>query len=585
MLTGSAILFEDETASVFATGEEPAVGSRGIAVADYDNDGRLDVFVADEQNPVLYRGIDSDGDEKLDAVDSDIIDDIDKSVAAAWGDYDRDGCLDLYVVRASGTLSPTGITGEQDRLFYSQVVAGEVVFVNVTSDSGLGLKTASTKTIAASWADVDQDGNLDLYVASIDAGGATGEYGTFYYNKGGGQFEDRTAAASGPAIGNIAYSTGITWEDLDRDGDLDLVLSRVDPGASADNIWTCENDGNGRFSMEQIGGIEVSDPMNGVMAVDYDLNGIVDLIGAPEDSDQAPLLAGYESTGGVSYLERGERIGLSAKAAGGLSIYDHDGDGDLEAFLGRTYTGTPDEVLYEAGRNSEHSTPAATWVGIKLSTPAISGNNRYGIGALIKATVPATGTPKFEIVSEMGSAAGRGGQDQLVQYFGFGELQDDVLITVTWPDGYEQTETYTTSTGLNSVQTISETAHAPGIVTKSLELIFQPLPGERVDWLIRWESLCNSDPASLQVTVDAGTRNGPSCFDPEGPITLTASTANVETSVTPLANGNYLNQIRWKNRTCTAVCKYIAYDPECAMGTMVSSSADADETSLPACLQ
>jgi len=521
-------VYSEQQESAFGTDNEPADGSKGIAIADYNNDGEFDIFVAHNgspSEPKLYKGVSND---TFTDVTSSEISGADKSVAAAWGDYDRDGYLDLYVVRATGTLTPAGIIAQQDRLFHSEVADGNG-FDDVTADTGIGLKTSNTKTIAASWADVDMDKNLDLYVASLASGT---EYGTFYHNVGEGEFEDRTASSSGPGIGNVNYATGLTWADLDRDQDLDLIVSRVDPSGSAENIMTHENDGSGYFTATQIGGIDSSDPMNGVMAVDYDLNGVVDLLGAPRDADQAPLHAGYEPASVLTFLERGERVGLTSKATAGIALYDHDEDGDLEAFLGRTHSTTAEDFLFEAGRNAEHSTPAATWIGIKLKADK-GGNNYYGIGARITAENGA-----IELIKEMGSAAGRGGQDQLIAYFGFGEAEDDVDITVEWPDGKSQSVTYSIGGGLNQINEIEEDAHVPNIKAGTFEFFFQPKPGELVDWVIQWETHFNSDPSLLEVTVDEDSKNGGGCFsDPNFPVLLTAANGNVETSVSPLANG------------------------------------------------
>jgi hypothetical protein len=582
----------------FAAGDGPISGHRGAAVADYDNDGDIDFFISHESEPKLYENVGSSEDHFFDDVrtpsPTSPLEGVDDSWAATWGDYDRDGYVDLYVVRASDTATPTGITGEQDRLFRSRIDT-EGDFENVTEQQGIGLKTGATKTITASWADVDLDGNLDLYVGCLDPGGLGGEVGTFYLNMGRGTFEDKTGAGTGPSIPPIAYATGIAWADLDRDADLDLIVSRVEPGTSPDNILTRRNDGSGRFLYGQVGGLEETAKMRGAIPVDYDLNGFVDVLGAPESAEQAPLHAAYEIAGAVTFVERGERIGLTSGVAGGLSVYDHDGDGDLEAYIGRTHTDElKTDYFFEAGRNTDQSKPAATWLGVKLEATA-GGNNRSAIGAKVKATVPASGTPKFEMLREVGSSAGRGGQESLIQRFGFGELQDSVKITVTWPDGYSESKTYTIDNTdpdlkLNGIRSFVETAHAPSVRSSTLELLFQPKTGQVVDWIIRWETDYNSDPGTLEVKVSKTRGTGPTCYQPptdpgENYLTLDASMGTVETSVTPLADDGYLNEIRWKNRPCVAGCEYKAFDPVCKMGTKTSASGASDTTTLPACLQ
>ena len=466
----------NQTTKYFTTENLPDDLTRGIAVADYDNDGELDMFIAHEDAPMLYHGTGATGLYRLENLASSKLSGADKSVAGSWGDYDRDGYLDLYVVRADGDLTYGGITGEQDKLFRSEEQQNSG-FTDVTSTAGL--TTSSMTSVAASWIDADEDGNLDLYVGELGSGGT----GKFYLNDGDGTFTDATSAGSGPAVGGMSGVSGIAWADLNLDGDLDLIVSKMLGGPGAINLVTCGNVA-GRFDAENdwLEG-DLSEKMVGVMALDFDMNGYVDVLGIPSGDVSPPLHAGFDHSGEF-YVERSTRAGLSAKAAGGVAVFDFDGDGDQEVFLGRKHSGqTATQDLFYLASRDVGSKPRYSWLGLRL-IGATMGNNKEGVGALVKVRVPATGTAEHETIKQVGASVGRGGQDELITYFGFGAIDDDVKVTVVWPDGYSESKTYTPDHAsedlrLKGVRNFEEGDHNPGIRSGTFDHTVTIKPGVR----------------------------------------------------------------------------------------------------------
>jgi len=146
--------------------------SGGIAWGDYDNDGDLDLFLGGGMgagdNQDLFRNDGPDGLVRI--TEGAIVNDRGSSVSGAWGDYDNDGCLDLFVSNNLG-LNNWLYHNEGDGTF-SKVTTGAVV-----NDGGWSFGCA--------WADFDNDGDLDLFVANGGLSSAPGESGFLYRNDGG----------------------------------------------------------------------------------------------------------------------------------------------------------------------------------------------------------------------------------------------------------------------------------------------------------------------------------------------------------------------------------------------------------------
>ena len=137
----------------------------------------------------------------------------DMGSGAAWGDYDNDGCPDLYVVDVAGSLTdaPEQIAHSPggNRLYHNSCNG---TFTDVTEKAGVGFKGIG---MAAAWGDYDNDGRLDLVVTSYDRI-------VLYHNNGDGTFTDVTAKAGLDKF--RGFWAGAAWGDYDRDGNVDLFI-------------------------------------------------------------------------------------------------------------------------------------------------------------------------------------------------------------------------------------------------------------------------------------------------------------------------------------------------------------------------
>jgi hypothetical protein len=176
------------------------------AAADYDNDGWLDLFVAHPfGNDLLYRNIGLGEFERILKVP--VVTSNGTGISGSWADYDNDGDLDLYVANAS-------TSGQKNFLFRNE---GDGQFARVV-EGDLVNDVAVSQT--AAWGDYDNDGDLDLFVSNYY------RHDNFLYrNEGGGTFSRVTDQ---PVVVDGGNSTGAVWADLDNDGFLDLLVANAE---------------------------------------------------------------------------------------------------------------------------------------------------------------------------------------------------------------------------------------------------------------------------------------------------------------------------------------------------------------------
>jgi enediyne biosynthesis protein E4 len=223
--------------------------------ADYDNDGFMDVaFGGNGTTEALYHN-NGDGTFTDVTVAAGIIP-RQNSNAIAWGDYNNDGFLDLYISR--GDPAGQGLLG--GTLYRNN---GDGTFTDVTAQAGL---SQSTNCWAAIWGDYDNDGFLDLFVARA---GTTrigvGNANLLYHNNGDGTFTD-VAAAEGVQLEDDLPTSAhkvAAWGDYNDDGFLDLALKDgVGPtaingdGAQGFHFLFKNNGGRGHFIKVNLQGVQ-----------------------------------------------------------------------------------------------------------------------------------------------------------------------------------------------------------------------------------------------------------------------------------------------------------------------------------------
>ena len=234
-------------------GVDAAGETRQVSWIDYDNDGDLDLFVAFRDAPNrLFR---NDG-SRFTSVGKELgVDDPRRTVGAVWFDYDGDGDLDLFVANQNGD---TNGLWRNDR----------TRFVDVAHD--LGMDAAGRPETAGSngpsVVDIDNDGDLDLFVASYGAN-------FLYRNNGNGTFTE-TAAQSGLAGGDKA--TPSRWGDYDNDGRPDLYVSSYVDQPLNEHDFLFHHDADRFTDVRAALGLTLG-ATHGVQWVDFDGDGDLDL--------------------------------------------------------------------------------------------------------------------------------------------------------------------------------------------------------------------------------------------------------------------------------------------------------------------
>ncbi len=199
----------------------------GVAIADYDNDGRMDIFVANDKTPNFLYHNEGGGRFKEIALEAGVSANENGVMVSGMGcdfkDYNNDGLPDIFY---------TDLIKEAFTLFSN---LGRGLFQDLTFPSNLGSLSAPHSGWSAKFADLDNDGWKDLLVAGshvidnvelYDANARYQEPLFYYHNQGNGKFED-LSKSMGPDFQLIGAFRGLAVGDLDNDGNLEIVASRL----------------------------------------------------------------------------------------------------------------------------------------------------------------------------------------------------------------------------------------------------------------------------------------------------------------------------------------------------------------------
>ncbi len=195
----------------FATDGEDFGSIMGFA--DFDNDGHLDVVITgDQEVQALYRNHGDGTFSDVTAASGMVRESHAKGVA--WGDYDNDGFVDLFIARGHQRRSGKGAS-----LYHNN---GNGTFTDVTKIARVGLNGTCWSAI---WGDYDNDGYLDLFVTySGKLGDGVGNANRLFHNNGNGTFTN-VAGSQGVAMNDeVSLHSGAAWADFDNDGFLDLLV-------------------------------------------------------------------------------------------------------------------------------------------------------------------------------------------------------------------------------------------------------------------------------------------------------------------------------------------------------------------------
>jgi tetratricopeptide (TPR) repeat protein len=454
-----SVLYHNNGDGTFTeVGEQAGVRFRGWAMGvgwgDYDNDGWLDLIVTAFGENALYRN-NGDGTFTERAVEAGL-GGIERFWAgASWGDYQRDGYLDLHVagyvrydrladpdagvslhydVEEPASINPSAFPPERNLLYRNN---GNGTFTEVAVQAGV--PGSKGRSLDAVWADFDQDGWPDLYVANDVSDNV------LYRNEGDGTFSDISHAAR---VADYRGAMGIAVGDWNGDAELDMVVTHwmaqenalytnlssggAGPASTAAASFLSFRDEADRFGLGQIALDFIG---FGTSFFDYDNDGRLDLFFANGSTfqrrdDPSLLVAmpdqlfwnrgpdeGFYDVSSVSgeYFQR-------EYGGRGAAFADYDNDGDVDVFI--VNNGGPGILLRNDGGNGNR------WLQVRLEGRQ---SNRSAFGARLR--LVAGGTVQ---VREVGSQASYLSQNSLTEHFGLADAERADTLEITWPSGSRQ---------------------------------------------------------------------------------------------------------------------------------------------------
>jgi tetratricopeptide (TPR) repeat protein len=473
----------------------------GVIVDDFENNGLFDVVTStyDACEPMHFFHNNGDGTFTDQAAKAGLTDQLGVGLNIVQTDYNNDGCIDILVLR--GAWQPNNAAQRKSLLRNNC----NGTFTDVTKESGLG-KPTNTQT--AVWADINNDGFLDLFV-----GNETGP-SQLFLNKGDGTFEDISHSAG---IDRSAFTKAVAAADYDNDGYVDFYVSNQ-TGAN----FLYHNNHNGTFTeIASQAGVPGVGRGFGAWFFDYDNDGWPDLfvasfyasieetmatyLGLPQkagtmklyrnlgngtfedvtketgldkvfmpmganfgDVDNDGYLDIYLGTGNPSYAsllpnvllrnkEGKSFVDVTASSGTGelhkghgvvFADIDNDGDEDIITSIGGAMPGDS-----HAFRLFENPGNGNDWINLKLVGVKA---NRAAIGARIKVTVKDQAGAVRSIYRTVNSG-GSFGASPLEQHIGLGKAAQIVSIEILWPGGSRTPQTFS-NVGKNQFLEIKEFA-------------------------------------------------------------------------------------------------------------------------------
>jgi enediyne biosynthesis protein E4 len=418
--------------------------SVGVAVADFDNDGFPDIYVTGVNRNTLYH---NNGDGTFtDVTERAGVAGIGPngkklwSVSAAWIDYDNDGRLDLFVSnyldwtfetsKVCGppgrrlSCSPTMYKGEQNFLYHNN---GDGTFTDVSAATGIAEHIGKGMGVAI--ADYNGDGWMDIFVANDK------ERNFLFKNREGKSFEE-VGVESFVAFtedGIPVSSMGVDFRDWNNDGKPSLFVTAL----GRETFPLFRNEGTGSFSVDTykagigFASLKMSGWGNGIY--DFDNDGFKDLFTAnshvSDNADDDPQQHYRQANAVFQNLQDGTFRDVSTQAGPdmqvraahrGCAFGDLNNDGKIDVVV--SAIGDHAELLYNTTTNNNH------W--ILLQTIGVK-SNRDGIGTRIKVTGE-SGLVQYNHVTTAGSFASS--SDKRV-HFGLGRDTRIKEIELRWPSG------------------------------------------------------------------------------------------------------------------------------------------------------
>ena len=445
----------------------------GVVVDDFDGDGRADIMTSSLEPCAPLRFFHNNGNGTFTdrAAPAGLSEQL-GGLNIVQADYNNDGHLDLLVLRGGWEIP------QQKSLLRNN---GDGTFADVTQASGLAGRVTATQT--AVWADIDNDGFLDLFLGNENTSAQ------LFRNRGDGTFED---IARGAGVARTTFAKGVTAGDYDGDGWMDLYVSN-----SGGTNLLFRNNRNRTFT-ETARAAGVPGPGFGFTTwfFDYDNDGWQDLFVSSyytsvdetartflELPNNAPPMKLYRNAGDGTFRDVSAAVGLKVYMPMGSNFGDIDNDGFLDIYQG---TGNPsygaltpsvllhnrqgqafvdvtassgtgelhkghgvafadldndgdDEIVFEVGgatpgdrhalRLFENPGHGNDWLNLKLTGTR---TNRGAIGARIAVTVTDS-TGSTRTIHRVVTSGGSFGASPLQQHVGLGRGARTVDVEIWWP--------------------------------------------------------------------------------------------------------------------------------------------------------
>ncbi len=414
----------------------------GVAVGDYDNDGREDLYITAIDGDRLYHN--EGGGRFKDVTQDSGINNVNFGTSAAWLDIDRDGKLDLFVANyvqwslkgdircsmdgaAKSYCTPEAYKGVASKLYRN---LGASRFEDVSQKAGIA--DPSSKSLGVAVLDFDGDGWPDIFVANDT------QPNKLYRNKRDGTFKEMGMLA-GVALsehGMPRGGMGVDSCDYDRSGRPHLLVGNF----SNQMLGLYHNEGAGLFVDEApsstVGNSSLLALAFGTFFFDFDLDGHPDIFAACGHIEeeigrvmpkiryqQSPLL--FHNRGNGRFEDISSSVGTEFSrpiVARGAAYGDLDRDGDLDIVI--TTNHGPAYVFRNNGGNLNNWISVRT-VGVK--------SNRDGIGALVR--IESASGRQWSTVHSGSSYCS---QSDLALTFGLGKDSAVTSLEIEWPSGTKQ---------------------------------------------------------------------------------------------------------------------------------------------------
>jgi FG-GAP-like repeat/ASPIC and UnbV len=410
--------FEDRSEAAGVSGQ---LGGLVCYQTDYNNDGRLDIFIprgAWLPYPVRPSLLRNDGDGRFSDVTAEAgLSEPLNSISAAWSDYDNDGWLDLFVA----------CERQPNHLYHNR---GNGTFEEIAAKVGV-ISPDQQNYKGAAWVDVDNDRYPDLFLNCLSG------YGRLFRNNRDGTFSDVTSSAGidGPRMGFPCWA----W-DYDNDGWLDIFATSSDHSltdivrgllgqahARSSSRLFRNLKGTGFENKIQEAGLDMSFAAMGCNFGDFDNDGWLDFYLGTGDPDLSTLVPNrmFKNVAGQRFAEITGSSGTGHLQKGhAVACGDWDCDGDVDIFIqmgGPTQGDKYHNILFQNPGQGNNSLTVKL-VGVKT--------NRAAIGARIKAVT--AGDRPLNVYRHVSSGSSFGA-NPLRQTIGLAKAGQIASLQVDWP--------------------------------------------------------------------------------------------------------------------------------------------------------